>query len=245
MLTKPLRYRAILHLPLIVILVGLMATVWNRAHFLEPGEIDYKTILPGPPAPDSDVAKQDIDEVLQLQESRTPAEIEHARSEVDLSPYVFSQVIGPWFSPDIVTQTDGMLREVDSETAAIVDQSKKFYARPRPFVADSRAKPCVQLEDTFSYPSGHATHSMLLALVLSEIFPEKRNELILLAQQIGHDRVLGGVHYPSDVEAGQKLAEAIFNAMKQSPNFQQQIERAKIECEWRKPDPQFYVASGE
>ena len=245
MQAKSICYRAIVHLPLIVIAVGLMATVGHRAQFLRPGEIDYKTILSGPPAPGSNAAKNDIDEVLELQQSRAAAEIERAKSEADFSPYVFSQVIGPWFNADTVTQTDGLLREVMREDADIVNQAKDFYARKRPFVTDSRVKPALLTEETFSYPSGHATHSMLLALVLSEIFPDRRNELISLAQQIGHDRVLGGVHYPSDVQAGQTLAKAIFNAMKRCPEFQRQIERAKIECRWRKPNPQFYVASGE
>jgi acid phosphatase (class A) len=38
--------------------------------------------------------------------------------------------------------------------------------------------------------------------LISEIFPDRRQALMDLANQIGYGRVIAGVHYPMDVLAG-------------------------------------------
>jgi len=48
-------------------------------------------------------------------------------------------------------------------------------------------------------------------------------------QQIGDDRVLGGVHFPSDIEAGHTLAHALFDKLAASQDFQADLTKAKAE----------------
>jgi acid phosphatase (class A) len=119
---------------------------------------------------------------------------------------------------------------VTKQTNAIANPAKDFYGRKRPPLIDARVKPCVPLEATASYPSGHSTRATVWALVLSEIFPDQKDALIARSRQIGDDRVLGGVHYPSDVEAGRTLAAAIVKDMLADPDFQAQLEKVKAEC---------------
>jgi acid phosphatase (class A) len=67
--------------------------------------------------------------------------------------------------------------------------------------------------------------------VLSEIFPNQRDALMARSRQIGDDRVLGGVHYPSDIEAGRTLAAAIVKQMLSDPDFQGQLQKVRDECQ--------------
>jgi acid phosphatase (class A) len=224
-----MKRRLLIYPVLIVVAVGVSLSFWRHTEFIAPGDIDFKALLDPPPAVNSDAGRRDIEEVLRLQASRSAQDIERAKSEIDLWPFVFARVLGPGFSSDNLPNTTVFLREVMNEDAAIVDQAKIFYARRRPFAVDPRVKPCIATEDTFSYPSGHATNSMLLALVLGEMFPDRRDALLAEAEQIGQDRVLAGVHYPTDVKAGQTLAKAIFDSMRRSGRFNERLESAKAE----------------
>jgi acid phosphatase (class A) len=214
-----------------VCVIGICAAIWRHSQFIDPADVDYKSVIGPPPAAGTEQEKQDLLRVLVLQAIRSPADVDRAQSEADFSPFVFSRVLGPWFTAENLPQTWALLREVMNETGGVVDPAKKFYARPRPFVVNSEVRPCVKREESFSYPSGHATHAMVLALVLSEIFPDERESLIDEAKSVGMDRVRGGVHYPTDIEAGEKLARAIFDRMRQSDAFKDQLEQAKFECE--------------
>jgi acid phosphatase (class A) len=242
---NPFKARQIVHLFVVVCVIAITAAIWHRPRYLQQGAVDYKNLIGPPPAAGSVEAKEDLLKVMVLQSIRKPSDVERAKSEVEFTPFLFSRVIGRWFTSDNLPQTAALLREAVSESQGVVDRLKVDYARPRPFLADSKVEPCVRKEETFSYPSGHATNSMLTALILAEIFPDEHVALIDEAKSIGQDRVLAGVHYMTDVQAGQKIAEAMFNAMKQNESFKYQLERAKIECRFHPNMERFYVANGE
>lgn len=107
--------------------------------------------------------------------------------------------------------------------------SKKFFARPRPFVIDTRVQPCVKRPAEASYPSGHATDYFFRAGVLAEIFPERRVELFEFAWKAAWGRVLGGVHFPTDLVGGRLLAAAVVEELKKHPVFQSELKQSQAE----------------
>ena len=79
-----------------------------------------------------------------------------------------------------------------------------------------RQRPSVRLDwhcmvvepDRFSFPSGHSAAAMSIAIIFAAHFPILALPLLLLAGAVGLSRVCLGVHYPSDVFAGQAVALA-------------------------------------
>ena len=65
------------------------------------------------------------------------------------------------------------------------------------------------------------------ACVLAEIFPAKASEIISYGNYLGELRVIVGVHHPSDVRAGQSLAQRICDKLLSLTDFQNELERLK------------------
>ena len=110
----------------------------------------------------------------------------------------------------------------------MTDNAKDFYKRPRPYVTDPSLANG-KLEKSFSYPSGHSTESMVLALVLADLFPDKHDAIIAEARSIGWHRVQIARHYPTDIYAGRVLAQAIVRQMNKNDEFQNDFAEAKAE----------------
>jgi undecaprenyl-diphosphatase len=86
----------------------------------------------------------------------------------------------------------------------LVQAMKRTVGRGRPSRVHDLA--VIREPDRFSFPSGHATASLAVALSYAVAFPLLAGPLVLLALLVGYSRVRLGVHYPSDVLAGQLLA---------------------------------------
>ena len=110
----------------------------------------------------------------------------------------------------------------------MTDQAKDFYKRPRPYTVDPNLANG-KLEKSFSYPSGHSTESMVLALVLADLFPAQHDAIIAKARSIGWHRVEIARHYLTDIYAGRVLAQAIVREMKASQDFQRDFAGAQAE----------------
>ena len=107
------------------------------------------------------------------------------------------------------------------EMKQIVDQArptikyfKDTFDVPRPHEVDRSIRPMSSVTNkTRSYPSGHATQSMLIALYVSEKFPEHEKGIKEAAKECGLGRVKAGFHYLADYVAGNLLAEKMFMIM--------------------------------
>ena len=184
------------------------------------------------PPPGSSEAAADLAIVLWEQRTRTPEDVARASSEEELSLEDFAGALGPGFDPARHPGTEALLARAAAASRPCVWAAKGAHARPRPYAADPRVSPSASREDTASFPSGHATRGALLAAVLAELAPPGRREaLVRRGAQIGHDRVVAGVHYPSDVLAGQRLGDALARALLSDAEFRAALEDVRKK-EW-------------
>jgi acid phosphatase (class A) len=198
--------------------------------YFDPATVDYKTLLPNPPANDSAETHKEIDLILEEQKNRTPEDvIRITREAKHLDIFLADTVVGPWFTAKNLPVTATLFRNVGTNVFPVVDGAKKYWDRPRPFALDPRVKPPIDLPKNPAYPSGHSTAGNLDALILAEIAPDLKEALMVRGKQIGEDRVMAGVHYPSDVQAGHLLAQDLFAKLMASPVFQADLAQAKAE----------------
>ena len=87
----------------------------------------------------------------------------------------------------------------------LVQLIKRTVGRGRPSKAGGLSA-AIREPDRFSFPSGHATASLAVALSYAVVFPLWGGPLLLLALLVGFSRIRLGVHYPSDVLVGQLIA---------------------------------------
>ena len=82
---------------------------------------------------------------------------------------------------------------------------------------------------SYSYPSGHSTYGAVTGILLANMVPEKRRELFARAWDYGQSRVVGGVHFPTDVESGRIEATAMVALMMQNAEFRADLAAARVE----------------
>ena len=97
---------------------------------------------------------------------------------------------------------------------------KKQTARPRPYEQYASIKPCLPREDSQSFPSGHSTWYSAASELLADLLPERRERLLAVGFHAGASRVMCGVHFPTDVEAGRRLGAAAALQIIASPQWQ-------------------------
>ncbi len=174
--------------------------------------------FPAPPAVGSAEDKADLAAVLQWQKDRTQAQCAAALAQSDETYLALFGGVNPFPVP-LPTEVGAFFKRVGTETGDAVRNIKKTYKRERPFVRSAEVQPCLGRVQGLSYPSGHAAVARVYALVLSGLLPRQGAIFNRAADQAALNRVIGGVHHPTDVEAGKKLGELLFSKFRQNPAF--------------------------
>jgi acid phosphatase (class A) len=201
----------------------------GTSHYLAAGTLDAIALLAPPPLPASAEQAADLAEVRAVHESCPSNDFAVALSEDrGVSIFYFTPAIGDFFTPGKLPVTEVFLHRVHEDAQEVVNNAKNYWKRPRPYTVEPGLAPR-KWGKSFSYPSGHSTESMTLALVLADLFPDKRDAIVAEARAIGWHRVEIARHYPTDIYAGRVLAQAIVREMKKNRGFQEDFAEAKAE----------------
>jgi len=195
--------------------------------------IDFVALTPAPPASGSALDRQDMQAVLLAQRTRTSAQIQRAQAddkEEDI--FVFASVFGSFgskFNAAELPVTAALSQHLRDASGVVNSPLKLRFARPRPFVASTLVHPVCEKTASNSFPSGHSMVGTLEALALTQIVPEQSTEIFRRLDQYAHNRVVCGVHYPSDVAASRTLSASLFGLIAASPAFQKELASARAE----------------
>jgi len=218
-----------LGLLLLTLTVGLTAGAAEKTlTYLTADQPDAREILPDPPRAGSPEQAADMAAVVAIHAACPTNDAVAAFAEKKFSIFNFTPAIGAYFTAENLPQTTAFFERVQKDAAALTDQAKDFWKRPRPFMVDPSLA-SGKLETSFSYPSGHSTESGVLALVLADLLPDKKEAIQAEARLIGWHRIEIARHYPTDIYAGRVFALAIVHELKANPAFQKDFAAAKAE----------------
>jgi acid phosphatase (class A) len=201
----------------------------------DPG-FDGATILGPPPTPDSARGKADRETFNETRKLVGTPTWDKAIADADLSGKQgfksFSCAAGATISPEATPTLTRMLLRMTDDAATLYKPAKAAFQRPRP--PGGHTKPiCVPrepwIETDGSYPSGHGLIGWSWALVISEVAPWNASAVLARGREFGDSRIICGVHFQSDIEAGRYLGSAMVSKLHQNAAFEADLATAKAE----------------
>ena len=149
--------------------------------------------------PPSDNSNQTKKEILEL--TKTPIR-ENFIKEMDNGQKVFENIVGkdPLIQKLIVA-SDKVSNKIKNQVLA-----KKMGIKMKNIELDTMKTP--------SYPSGHSMQGYLIALSLSDKYPNKEKNLMKAARDISHSRRVARSHYKSDSIFGEQIGKDIYKHIK-------------------------------
>jgi acid phosphatase (class A) len=198
------------------------------ARYLDPSQVDLVRILAPPPTAQSAEGKAELEAVLAVQAARTDADVKRAQADDELTVFRYADVMGEAFSPQNLPFTTTFFKDVAADGGKVVNPTRAHFNRQRPVSVDKRVEPVVKAGGG-SYPSGTASFAYVAAILLANMVPEKAPEIFARAAEWGHNRVVSGVHYPGDVEAGRISGSVIDNVLLHDAAFMADFATAKAE----------------
>ena len=222
--------RQLNRLLLVFLLVLLPLAAWSgETAFVAQEQIAFAKLLPPPPAVGSPVQQEEMALLVTLQKERTPAMEAFALADAERSVFRFADVVGEDFTAAKLPVAAAFFKAVKENADELLGPAKKHWDRPRPYASNPALAPCVPKPHNASYPSGHSTFGTVTSIVLADMLPEKQVAIYDRAEQYRFNREIGGVHYPSDVEAGRIAGTVIAAFLQQSPTFQAAYAQARAE----------------
>src|SRR6516164_9220200 len=110
--------------------------------FVTAEQLSAVAILPTPPAPGSWKTLEELAELHRLEQTRTPADIQHAQEDDrEESMFAFAEVMGPRFKRADLPLTALLSDHVKNDESIIVNPAKQFFRRTRPFFVDTTLHP--------------------------------------------------------------------------------------------------------
>jgi len=201
------------------------------APYFDTTTLDLTRVLPSPSSNQSAATRADLDEMLAVQRNRSDAQSKRAVADAEATIYRFADALGNprGFTANNLPKTEAMFARIIRVHMLLVGAAKKSFGRPRPFLLEPKLNPLLEKPTDGAYPSGHSTYARWAALILGDMVPEKRTELISRANEYAYNRVVAGVHYPTDIEAGKLAGTAIVSVLYAVPDFRRDLAAATVE----------------
>jgi acid phosphatase (class A) len=207
----------------------MLGSASAHAGLLAPDDFSAARYLP--PPPDAVTTHREMEELRAIAARSTAADRVVAKGDAENeTPTIFNDAAG--FDLTAMPETFKLLTLVGDEEEDDTKAAKAYFHRDRPYAAEPSIKTCTPVKlgkAANSYPSGHATRSFSMGVVLATLMPARSQLILARASQYAERRLVCGVHYRSDIVAGQQFGTVLALKLMQVPQFQDRMARARAE----------------
>jgi membrane-associated phospholipid phosphatase len=194
-------------------------------------------LIPPPPAPGSAAFALDVEVAQNTFALRDTPRFALAASDFELNVPHFVEVSSCALNTQITKENAPYLYNLLSRSFTDIGLStyaaKNHYKRTRPFQYNHEPLAAPEgrgfLEKDPSYPSGHSALGWGYALILTEIAPDRENEILARGRAFGESRIVCNHHWYSDVVWGRFMGAATVARLHADPTFLADLEAAKAE----------------
>lgn len=184
---------------------------------------DWKQSIIIPKPPNLDETAKEIEAIIKLRPLREKHQVDIDR-EIELQG-IYEKFYAVFNAKPLTHPTmAAFMANVFDDSTLVVFYFKNHFNRARPYHYYPAINATIDPPEHPSYPSGHAAQSYSIALALAEAFPNRRADLITVADKITTNREIGGVHFKSDSEAGKTVAMQLIAQMKEHPEFREWVD---------------------
>lgn len=198
---------------------------------------DSLALLPPPPAPGSAQQAADLDTYRRTRAMgdtpRWALAIKDADQKFPAAASTFACALQIPISQEGTPNLNMLLRRTVTDASFATSAAKDKYQRQRPFVGEKEGS-CTPGEEAMlardgSYPSGTAALGWAWALLLVQAAPQRTDAILQRGFAYGQSRVICGVHWQSDVDAGRLVGAATVARLQADPTFMAQVALARDE----------------
>ena len=164
-------------------------------------------------SPWDDSTRDELRRLRCLKEKERPTHVGEIIREQDGAALVRSWYELLDINSDTHPRTAELLYATMYLAGSVATYFKDRFHRARPVTLAPDLAPPIPTPQLPAYPGGHATQIYLMALTLVHLHPNREKEILQCAEQVARNREVAGVNYPSDTEAGRKLAQDILHLL--------------------------------
>ena len=128
-----------------------------------------------------------------------------------------------------------LLRRTLTDIGLAPYSAKNAYQRERPFMVRGETVCTPEDEKALrkdgSYPSGHTAIGWGWALILTELAPDRAEEILARGRSFGESRNVCNAHWYSDVVAGRLVGSAAVARLHANEQFLEAMEAARADIE--------------
>ena len=214
----------------IVALFFSVITLCASAQYYPQAETpNMRNIFPGPPSNYDTRFSVDVKHYFdgKLVQTGDPLRAEQIRSDAVYGTSNLASIYGGVLGFTVSSATTPGLWQMISQgtttSAYASDKVKNFYVRMRPasrfYEAPYSTETLSEMRRTYSYPSSHTITGWATGMIVAAVAPHFQDTILARAREYGRSRVLGGMHWQSDVDDAYLIASVSVAHMLNTATF--------------------------